>query len=112
MAGWVTRTLPVTAPNPGKSDRRVPITRNLGEGTTWKSDMLTLIRRQISGIERLTNGVIRVSGTGYPGRSYRLFGTTNLMDWIPVTNTTASLTGTFDLQDISQLRSGLRYYRA
>jgi hypothetical protein len=112
MAEWFTRTVPPSAPNPAMSEGWVPITRFFGEGTTWSSEMLTLIRPKITGIERLTNGAIRVSGTGYPGRNYRLLGTSNLVNWIQVTNTTATANGAVVLSDISQPRPALRYYRA
>jgi hypothetical protein len=111
MAEWFTRTLPPAAPNPGLDEGWVPITRYFGEGTTWSSDMLTLIRPQITGIERLSNGIVHISGSGYPGRSYRLSGTTNLQNWIQLTNTVATGNGTLVLQDTSQPRPSIRYYR-
>jgi hypothetical protein len=56
-------------------------------------------------------GAIRWQLTGDAGRIYRIEGSTNLVDWIPVTSiTTTAEPSEFD--DPSAANFGLRFYRA
>ncbi len=104
-----TKQLPAETPPPSLGEGWVPITRYVGEGVTWSSEGLGLIRPKITGIERLTNG-FQVSGTGYPGRNYRLLATTDFAQWTTVTNSVAETNGLFVLQDAAQPRPYARYY--
>lgn len=60
MAAFHTKTLPPEAPTPGLGKGWVPGTRYFGEGVTWSSEMLTLIRPTITKVEWLTNGVTKI----------------------------------------------------
>lgn len=105
-----TKELPPDVTPPHLEEGWVPITRYVGEGVTWSSKGLGLIRPKITGMERLTNG-FRVSGTGYPGRNYRLLATTNFVQWTTVTNIIATTNGNFVLQDYVPPQPAARWYK-
>ena len=109
LAAHFTKMLPTNHAAPNLNDAWVPITKFFGEGSTWSSDVLNLIRPKITGMERMTNG-FRLSGMGYPGRNYRLLATTNFVHWTTVTNTAATTNGTFTLIDSAQQQLSARYY--
>jgi hypothetical protein len=111
LAAFYTKTLPPEAPTPGLGEGWVPVTRYFGEGVTWSSEMLTLIRPTITNVEWLTNNTTRVTGTGYPGRNYRLLGTTNFLDWTTITNAITATNGSFSLHDNTQPKPKARHYR-
>ena len=110
LAAHFTKPLATNHPAPNITFGWTPITKFFGEGTTWNSDVLGLIRPTITNTLWLTNG-FRVDGTGYPGRNYRLLATTNLVSWTQITNKVATSNGTFSLNDNSQPRQSRRYYR-
>jgi hypothetical protein len=111
FAGHYTSQLPAGYADPSVAHNWPPITRFFGEGTTWKSDVLLAIRPAITSIERMTNGQARISGTGFPNRTYRLLkSTNNFSSWITATNGTAGTNGVFTLVDPAT-NATPRFYR-
>jgi hypothetical protein len=108
MAAHFTKPLPPDFPTPHVNYGWVPMTKFFGEGTTWNSDVLGLIRPTITGAE-MSNNVFRVFGTGYPGKAYRLLSTTNFAQWTAVATNTAATNGSFTLQHNAQATA--RFYR-
>ncbi len=110
LAEFFTRPLPPETPAPALDKGYVPITKYVGEGVTWSSKGLGLIRPTITNAQWQANG-FRVDGTGYPGYNYRLLGSTNLSAWTQITNRVANTNGSFVLQDNSQPRPTKRWYK-
>jgi hypothetical protein len=110
MAEHFTKPIPDNHDPPELTYGWVSIHRFFGEGTMWTSDVLPLFRPVITGMQSQTNG-FRINGTGYPGRTYRLMGTTNLGQWALVATNTASTNGSLLFLDTSQPRPAGRYYR-
>ncbi len=110
MAEYFTRPLPDEMPAPNLWEGYVPISKFVGEGVTWSSKGLGLIRPTITNAQSLTNG-FRVDGSGYSGRNYRLLATTNLTSWAQVTNRIADTYGNFTLLDNAQPRPARRWYK-
>ena len=111
FAAHFTKSIPAQQPDPYLGFNWTPITRFVAEGTTWHSDVLSLIRPQILSTEILTGGVIRLTATGYPGRSYRLLSSTNLSTWLTVTNQTAATNGICIFTDTNGKTSHVKFYR-
>lgn len=110
MAEYFTRPWPDEWPAPNFWDGYVPISRFVGEGVTWSSKGLGLIRPTITNVQWQANG-FQVDGSGYSGRNYRLLATTNLTSWTQVTNRIADTNGNFTLLDNSQPRPARRWYK-
>ncbi|NOS70356.1 MAG: hypothetical protein HOP33_10540 [Verrucomicrobia bacterium] len=110
LAAHFTKPLASNYPPPMITYGWTPATKFFGEGTTWNSDVLGLIRPTITNVQWLVNG-FRIDGTGYPGRTYRLLGSTNLNSWTQVTNKIAGTNGSFSLHDNSQPRPTTRWYK-
>jgi hypothetical protein len=112
FAGHFTRPVPDGQPDPYVGFNWTPITRFFGEGTTWSSEVLSLIRPTILRIENLPGGNPRITARGYPGRSYRLLRSTNgFVNWIAVTNRSADANGLCLLADPLAAVSAARFYR-
>jgi hypothetical protein len=111
LADYYTKAIPPQKPNPQLGSGWVPITRYFGEGTSWSTEVLPLIRPKIASTEHLADGSARITGTGYPGRNYRLLRTTNFFTWTAVTNKAAGTNGVFVLVDSSAVQSKSRFYR-
>lgn len=110
LADFFTRSLLPESPAPALGKGYVPITKYFGEGVTWSSKGLGLIRPAITNAQSLVNG-FQVDGTGYPGRTYQLLASTNLNSWTQVTNKTAGTNASFSLHDLSQPRPTRRWYK-
>jgi hypothetical protein len=110
MAEHFTKPLPESFSPPDLIEGWVPISRFFGEGTTWSSEVLGLIRPTITGVQSVTNG-FRISGAGYPGRAYRLLATSNFVQWTSLSTNTAGINGTLAFQDNSQLTTAPRFFR-
>jgi hypothetical protein len=63
-----------------------------------------------SGVQRLTNGVAKLSATGNPGLLYVLEASTNLLSWTKLCVRT-NLTGTVDFSDTAAPKFTRRFYR-
>jgi len=77
LANHYTKPIPPGQPAPLLGGAWVSIDRYFGEASTWRSDVLNISRPGNVVAERTTNGTARISGTGYPGRNYRLLRSTN-----------------------------------
>ncbi len=111
LAGHYTKPIAPTDPTPPIPGGWSSIDRYFGEGSKWSSDVIGVIRPIITSIERLTNGTARISGMGYPGRSYRLLRSTNFVNWSTITNKIAGTNGVFVLVDSATTPSAERFYR-
>ena len=65
----------------------------------------------LSGPSLQTNGSFRFSVTGPPGLSYEIDASSNLLDWLPLTNL-ISTTSQFQFTDDSATNDSRRFYRA
>ena len=110
LAGFYTKPTPEGEVYPGVGGWH-SIDQYFGEGSKWSSDALDVIRPKITLVERITNGTSRISGNGYPSRSYRLLGSTNLQTWISITNEVADTNGAFVLPDNLAPSIQRRFYR-
>ena len=95
LADHFVKLLPQDQPDPYVGFNWAPVVRFFGEGTTWSSDVLALIAAQITSITALDNGSFRISGLGYPGRSYRLLRAPEPLSltWSDVATTSAGTNG-------------------
>ncbi|MDB6122573.1 MAG: hypothetical protein JWQ71_1566 [Pedosphaera sp.] len=66
---------------------------------------------QFQSINELPDGTINLSLSGELGSHYALDGSSNLVDWIEITNF-ANSNGTYQFNDGSSTNSSLRFYRA
>jgi hypothetical protein len=111
LAGHFTKPIPPEEDAP-RVNGWVSIDRYFGEGSTWSSDVLGVIRPRIQGITPLPTGGAQVSGVGYPGRNYRLLRATNIVgSWVVVTNGMAATNGAFTLRDSQTTLPAPRFYR-
>jgi len=94
LAGHYTKPIPVDEPSPLLRGAWSSINRYFGEGSKWNGDVIGLIRPRIVLLEKVPDGTIRITGTGYPGRSYRLLSSTNGSgNWVTITSKAASTSG-------------------
>ena len=111
LAAHFTKAIPSEQPDPYVGFNWAPITRFFAEGTTWRSEVLSLIQPNIRSVTRLADGRIRMSGSGLPGHTYRLQSSTAFPNWITVTNQTAGTNGTFAITEPTATPTNARFYR-
>jgi hypothetical protein len=111
LASHYTTAVPADRPDPYVGFNWAPITRFFGENTTWRSDVLSLIQPIIQSCTRLGDGRMRITGSGLPGRTYRLQSSTAFSNWITVANQTAATNGTFVIIEPTTVATNARFYR-
>jgi hypothetical protein len=110
MAEHFTKPIPDNYSTPDLTYGWVSIHRYFGEGTSWSSDVLPVFRPVITETQSATNG-FHINATGFPGRTYRLMGTTNLSQWAVLATNMASTNGALVFLDSALPRPTARYYR-
>jgi len=111
LAGHYTSAVPAAHDDPYIGFNWAPITRFFGEGTTWRSDVLGLIRPRIVWLERVTNtSVVRLIGHGLAGRTYQIQSSTDFSAWSTRATRVAGTDGEFAFDDSSEPTSP-RFYR-
>ena len=110
FARHYTAPLPTNQPDPALSYTWTSINHFFGEGTTWSSDVLSLIEPRIQSIQRLP-GQSRIIAQGIGGWNYTLQGSTNLQSWSSITNLTAGTNGVIVATDTSPDSAYMHFYR-
>jgi hypothetical protein len=111
VAGHYTSAVPAGHDDPYIGFNWAPITRFFGESTTWRSDVLGLIRPRIVSLERVTNtSVVRLIGHGLAGRTYQIQSSTDFSAWSTRATRVAGTDGEFAFDDSSEPTSP-RFYR-
>jgi len=111
LAGHYTKPIPPEWPDPYVGQSWPSIDRFFGEGTTWKSEVLSLIEPVIRTVERFADGRVRVTATGLPGRGYRLQGSASLQSWVNIASQIATTNGTLVVTDTTAAQLNRRFYR-
>ena len=111
LAAHYTKAVPLDQPDPYVGFNWAPITRFFAEGTTWRSDVLSLIQPIVRSVTRLGDGRMRIAGSGLPGRTYRLQSSSAFENWFTVTNQTAGTDGTFVITEPTAAPTNARFYR-
>jgi len=111
LAAQFANPLPEGQPNPWVGANWPSFTRFFGGGSTWSSDVLSVIEPVIQSIQFSSNGAPQISARGIPGWSYRLQGSTNLLDWFTITNITADTNGLIIATDFSPNSQWAKFYR-
>ncbi len=111
LAERYTKPIPPQAPDPDVSSTWVSITRYFGEGTTWRSDVLSLIQPKLTSIQLLLGGRAQITATGYPGRTYSLQSSTNLSSWARITSQAATTSGMLLFVPSNTVGLASRFYR-
>jgi hypothetical protein len=111
LAEHYTKSIPSGHADPYVGGTWPSITRYFGEGTSWRSDALTVIQPVIRTISPLGDGRLRITGAGYAGRSYALRGSPNLENWTAISNTTAAADGALEFITTTLSGSRSRFYR-
>jgi len=94
LAAQYTKPVPAGEPSPRLQGSWRTIDRYFGEGSQWSTEVLGVIRPNLKQVERLGDGTVRITGAGWPGRSYRLLTAINQMtSWVSATNQLASPDG-------------------
>jgi hypothetical protein len=111
LAGHYTSVVPADYDDPYIGFNWAPITRFFGEGTTWRSDVLALIRPRIVSLERVMNtSLVRLIGHGLAGRTYQIQSSTDFSVWSTRATRVAGTNGEFAFDDNSEATSP-RFYR-
>jgi hypothetical protein len=111
LARHYTRSLPESSPAPYLDiSAWPPITKFFGEGTTWKSYVLSFVQPALNSVSMMPGAKVAIEGSGFPRASYTLEGSTNLMNWNTVATLRADTNGVF--QYTNSLTVPARYYRA
>ena len=111
LAAHYTKAVPLDQPDPYVGFNWAPITRFFAEGTTWRSDVLSLIQPIVRSVTRLGDGRMRIAGSGLPGRTYRLQSSSAFENWFTVTNQTAGTNGAFVITEPTAAPTNARFYR-
>jgi hypothetical protein len=77
----------------------------------WRIGLPTPDRPRFTSIEHLADGRLGITLQTAPGAAYRLEASTNLVDWLVVTNSSSS-SGTVQFNDWKASPSPARFYRA
>lgn len=93
LAAYYTKPVPEGEPDPYLIQNWVPITRFLGEGTTWNSSITAVVHPILGSPPRLDDGVPTISGVGFPGETYAIQASTNLISWDRIGTAIASTNG-------------------
>jgi hypothetical protein len=111
LAEHYTKPIPPEWPDPYVGQSWPSIDRFFGEGTTWRSEVLSLIEPVIRSVERFTDGQVRVTASGLPGRTYQLQGSSSLQSWVNIASQTAGTNGTLVVTDATAAQLKSRFYR-
>jgi hypothetical protein len=100
LAREYVRRLEPSAPDVELEHGWFTITRYFDESlSSWSTEVLPLLRPAIKGVTPLPNNTVAISATGYPGKVYDLFRTTNLISWQAVGTSAATTNGTCTFTD-------------
>ena len=111
LAGHYTKPIPPERADPYVGWNWPSIDRFFGEGTTWKSEVLSLIEPVIRTVERFADGRVRVTASGLPGRIYRLQASSSLQSWVNIASQSAGTNGTLVVTDATATQLNNRFYR-
>jgi hypothetical protein len=111
LAGHYTKAVPEGYPDPYVGFNWAAITRFFGEDTYWESRVLSLVQARINAVERLVGGSVRITATGYPGRSYTLQTSTNLVGWTTTATQSADTNGSCVFLDTAPAPSRWKFFR-
>jgi hypothetical protein len=109
FAAQFAKPLPPEHPAPYVGPNWVPLTRFF-EGTTWTSDVLSVIQPLIRSIQ-VSNGQCQIAANGTPGWSYKLQGSTNMLNWSDITSHTADPNGSIIITDPNAGSTSMKFYR-
>lgn len=82
-----------------------------GAGTILQSGTLTSVRPALGPVARLSTGAAQVTLNGEPGRTYPIQASTNLTDWLTITNLTL-VRASGEFVDPAASNYSRRFYRA
>lgn len=108
LARQYSKPLAVEAPAPKVEFNWVPIGKFFGEGTTWTSHHGSLVTPTIS-VQPISAQQHRIFGKGFPGQTYVLERTSNLIDWTPRRTTTPAADGRYELVENTANAGGFFY---
>jgi len=111
LAEHYTKTIIPGQPAPTIEGTWASMARYFGEGTTWRSDVLSLIEPKPTSIRQLSGNRFQIAGTGYPGRGYSLQDSTNLSAWTPIISQAAATNGSYIFMLTNGWGSVPRFYR-
>ena len=109
LAEHYTKPFPSDGPPPYVGYTWAPVTRFFGEGTTWRSDVLSLALPSFTSILGNAPGNIQLSGKGVPSRVYGLQTSSNLVNWTTIGTVLTGTNGTFQILDATGSRQ--KFYR-
>ena len=86
----------------GRAENAIEHYRN-----AWKHG----VHLQVKGGLLASSGKVRLHFIAFPGESYVLQASTNLVDWVPLRTVTANSDGVIDFEDPDSAAYPARYYR-
>lgn len=111
LAAQFAKPLPLGGPDPGVGVNWPSFSRFFGGGSTWSSDVLSVIEPVIQSVQFSSNGLPKITAQGIPDWKYRLQGSTNLLTWSDITNQTAAANGAIVITDVSSNSPTDKFYR-
>ena len=111
FAAQYTRPIPAGQPDPYIHYGWESFSRFYGGGTTWSSDVLSLIQPVIQSFQWSPDGQCTITGKGLANHTYRVEASTNLQSWTTVTNQISGTNGLFSLLITNSSPFATGFYR-
>jgi hypothetical protein len=111
LAAHYTRPVPPAQPAPYIGQNWASMDRFFGEGTTWTSEVLPLVRPRNLALRRAPDDSSILTAEGCPGANYRLWASPDLAQWTALASQAADTNGALMFVDPETLRDGQRFYR-
>lgn len=112
FAAHYTEPIPAGQPDPYIKWGWASAANFYGGGTTWRSEVLSLIQPVIQSFQLSPDGHCTIAGKGLANRTYHVEFSTNLQSWVAVTNLTADVNGVFTFNTAATNTAGNGFYRA
>jgi hypothetical protein len=112
LAAYYTKPLSPAQPDPYLTQNWVPITRFFGEDVKWRSAIASVGTPTLHSAQRLADGRVTLSGNGFPGQSYTVERSMDLVSWNVIGATVAHTnTGAISFTDTGTSLIPHNFYR-